>query len=219
MTGEASGRTAHVIIDGQHLEVPEGTRLLTAAAAAGIDIPTLCYHPNLTANAVCRLCVVEPSRGRTLIPACAVSCFDGLEVSTDSPRVQRARKVILELLQSATDCSEAPSVQAYSARYGADPARFADGARRTVPVKDDNPFYVRDYDKCILCWRCVQVCAEDVQFTYALTLGERGFHTHIATFFDAPMPDTTCVFCGNCVEVCPSGALKGKQEWRLDCGF
>jgi NADH dehydrogenase/NADH:ubiquinone oxidoreductase subunit G len=219
MTAEAAGRPAHVTIDGQHLEVPEGTLLLHAAAAAGVEIPTLCYHPNLTANAICRMCVVEPSRGRTLIPACAVGCFDGLEVNTDSPRVQRARKVILELLHSAADCSEAPAIQAYSERYGADPARFTGDARRTVAVKDDNPFYVRDYDKCILCWRCVQVCAEDVQFTYALTLGERGFHTHIATFFDAPMPDTTCVFCGNCVEVCPSGALKGKQEWLMEQGL
>ncbi len=78
---------------------------------------------------------------------------------------------------------------------------------------------MRDYSKCILCWRCVQVCADDVQNTFALTLGERGFHTSIATFFDAPMPDTPCVFCGNCVEVCPTGALKGRQEWLLDQGL
>ena len=219
MTGDTGGRAAHITIDGQALEVPEGTPLLQAAATLGIEIPTLCYHPNLTPNAICRLCVVEPSRGRTLIPACAVGCFDGLQVSTDSPRVQRARKVILELLHSAADCSETPAILAYSARYGADPARFAEGERRTVAVKDDNPFFVRDYDKCILCWRCVQVCADDVQYTYALTLGERGFHTHIATCFEAPMPDTTCVFCGNCVEVCPSGALKGKQEWLMEQGL
>lgn len=219
MSGEPAGSAVRITIDDQHLEVPEGTLLLDAAAVAGIEIPTLCYHPNLTANAICRMCVVEPSRGRTLIPACAVRSFDGLAVSTDSPRVQRARRVILELLQSAVDCSEAPAIRAYSARYGADPTRFAGGARRTVTVKEDNPFYVRDYDKCILCWRCVQVCADDVQFTYALTLGERGFHTHIATYFDAPMPDTTCVFCGNCVEVCPTGALKGKQEWLMEQGL
>jgi NADH dehydrogenase/NADH:ubiquinone oxidoreductase subunit G len=184
-----------------------------------VDIPTLCYHPNLTPNAVCRMCVVEPTRGRTLIPACVAPCVEGLEVHTDTPRVQRARKVILELLHSTVDCSEAPQIQTYSARYGADPARFAGGKRRDAAVKDDNPFYVRDYSKCILCWRCVQVCADDVQNTFALTLGERGFHTSIATFFDAPMPDTTCVFCGNCVEVCPTGALKGKQEWLLEQGL
>mgnify|MGYP003379944415 CR=1 FL=1 len=86
-------------------------------------------------------------------------CVEGLEVQTDTPRVQRARKVILELLHSTVDCSEAPQIETYSARFGADPTRFAGGERRAVAVKDDNPFYVRDYSKCILCWRCVQVCA------------------------------------------------------------
>ena len=208
-----------VVIDGHALTVPAGATVLAAAAEIGVDIPTLCYHPNLTPNAVCRMCVVEPSRGRTLIPACVAPCVEGLEVHTDTPRVQRARKVILELLHSTVDCSEAPQIQTYSARYGADPARFLGGERRDAAVKDDNPFYVRDYSKCILCWRCVQVCADDVQNTFALTLGERGFHTSIATFFDAPMPDTTCVFCGNCVEVCPTGALKGRQEWLLEQGL
>jgi len=208
-----------VVIDGHALTVPTGATVLAAATEIGVDIPTLCYHPNLTPNAVCRMCVVEPSRGRTLIPACVAPCVEGLEVHTDTPRVQRARKVILELLHSTVDCSEAPQIQTYSARYGVDPARFAGGERRNAAVKDDNPFYVRDYSKCILCWRCVQVCADDVQNTFALTLGERGFHTSIATFFDAPMPDTTCVFCGNCVEVCPTGALKGRQEWLLEQGL
>ena len=208
-----------VVIDGHALTVPAGATVLAAAAEIGVDIPTLCYHPNLTPNAVCRMCVVEPSRGRTLIPACVAPCVEGLEVHTDTPRVQRARKVILELLHSTVDCSEAPQIQTYSARYGADPARFLGGERRDAAVKDDNPFYVRDYSKCILCWRCVQVCADDVQNTFALTLGERGFHTSIATFFDAPMPDTTCVFCGNCVEMCPTGALKGRQEWLLEQGL
>ena len=208
-----------VVIDGHALTVPAGATVLAAAAEIGVDIPTLCYHPNLTPNAVCRMCVVEPSRGRTLIPACVAPCVEGLEVHTDTPRVQRARKVILELLHSTVDCSEAPQIQTYSARYGADPARFLGGERRDAAVKDDNPFYVRDYSKCILCWRCLQVCADDVQNTFALTLGERGFHTSIATFFDAPMPDTTCVFCGNCVEMCPTGALKGRQEWLLEQGL
>ncbi|MCS7040178.1 MAG: 4Fe-4S binding protein, partial [Anaerolineae bacterium] len=85
--------------------------------------------------------------------------------------------------------------------------------REHGPVMVDNPFYVRDYVKCILCWRCVQVCAEDVQFTFALGFNGRGFETSIATFFDRPMPETTCVFCGNCVGVCPTGALKGKREY------
>jgi predicted molibdopterin-dependent oxidoreductase YjgC len=83
-------------------------------------------------------------------------------------------------------------------------------------VIDDNPFYIRDYSQCVMCWRCIQVCADDVQHTYALTWGQRGINSHVATFFDEDMPDTTCVFCGNCVGVCPTGALKGVIEWQME---
>ena len=83
---------------------------------------------------------------------------------------------------------------------------------------DDNPMYVRDYAKCILCWRCVQVCAEDAQYTFALNFSGRGFETQIATFFDRPMPESTCVFCGQCVGVCPTNALKPRREWLLEQG-
>jgi len=91
------------------------------------------------------------------------------------------------------------------------------GARRGGDSYDERTC-LREYEKCILCWRCVQACGDDMQFTYALTLGGRGFHTRITTFFDAPMPDTTCVFCGNCVGVCPTGALKGMDEYLLEQG-
>jgi predicted molibdopterin-dependent oxidoreductase YjgC len=137
-------------------------------------------------------------------------------VNTETDRVLRARRVILELLASTVDLSDAPEVLEYARRYGADLGRFADGERRAFPVYDDNPFYVRDYSKCIMCWRCIQVCAEDVQNTYALTWGGRGFHSHVTTAAGAPMADTTCVFCGNCVGACPTGALKGKGEFALD---
>ncbi len=94
--------------------------------------------------------------------------------------------------------------------------RFAGGKSRTFEVLDDNPFYLRDYSQCVMCWRCIQVCAEDVQYTFALTWGGRGLASHVATFFDEDMPDTTCVFCGNCVGVCPTGALKGKVEANME---
>ena len=90
--------------------------------------------------------------------------------------------------------------------------------RRERPVIDDNPMYVRDYAKCILCWRCVQVCADDAQYTFALNFDGRGFETQIGTFFDRSMPETTCVFCGQCVGVCPTGALKPRREWLLQQG-
>jgi predicted molibdopterin-dependent oxidoreductase YjgC len=116
------------------------------------------------------------------------------------------------------DLSEAPTIQAQMADCGARPQRFPDAERRESPVLDDNPMYIRDYSKCILCWRCVQVCAEDAQYAFALNFEGRGFETQIGVFFDKPMPETTCVFCGQCVGVCPSGALKPRREWLLDEG-
>jgi NADH dehydrogenase/NADH:ubiquinone oxidoreductase subunit G len=203
-------------IDGRQVTAPAGTSILDAARTAGAAIPTICYHPSLSANAVCRLCTVEVQGARTLQPACALPVTEGMVVSTTSERVAAARRVILELLASTVDLHDAPEIQAQIARYGADPARFAGGERREFPVLDDNPFYVRDYSQCVMCWRCIQVCADDVQFTYALTWGGRGISSHVATFFDEDMPDTSCVFCGNCVGVCPTGALKGKVEFKLE---
>ena len=202
-------------INGRTVRVPTGTTLLAAAREIGIDIPTLCYHPNLTANGVCRLCVVEVVGARTLQPACVTRAAQDMVVNTETDRVHTARRVLLELLASTVDLSEAPDVLAYIERYGAQPERFGDGIRREFPVLDDNPFYTRDYSKCVMCWRCIQVCAEDVQNTYALTWGGRGFGSRVTTAFEDKMPDTTCVFCGNCVGVCPTGALKGKVEWQM----
>lgn len=201
-------------IDGRSVQAPAGATILQAAEGAGIAVPTICFHPSLTANAVCRLCVVEVVGARTLQPACVVPVAEGMVVATGSERVLTARRVILELLASTVDLHDAPEIQAQIAAHGADPERFAGGKRRELPLLDDNPFYVRDYSQCVMCWRCIQVCADDTQLTYALTWGGRGIGSHVATFFDEDLPDTTCVFCGNCVGVCPTGALKGKVEFE-----
>ncbi len=202
-------------INGRTVRAPAGTTILNAARSAGVEIPTLCYHPNLTANGICRLCVVEVVGARNLQPACVVPVAQAMVVNTETERVLTARRVILELLSSTVDLSEAPEILAYMKRIDAQPGRFAGGVRRKFPVAVDNPFYVREYSKCVMCWRCIQVCAGDVQNTYALTWGGRGIHSHVATAYDAPMPQTTCVFCGNCVGVCPTGALKGRTEYEL----
>jgi predicted molibdopterin-dependent oxidoreductase YjgC len=122
------------------------------------------------------------------------------------------------MLAASVDLSQAPEIQRQMELFGADKNRFPGAKMRGRPLLDDNPFYVRDYEKCIQCWRCVQACADDLQFTYALGIGGRGFESHIVTFFEAPMPETTCVFCGNCVAVCPTGALIGKAEFLLEQG-
>ena len=103
--------------------------------------------------------------------------------------------------------------------YDAAADRFPGAERRESAIKDDNPMYVRDYSKCLLCWRCVQVCDEDAQYTYAINFSGRGYETQIATFFDRPIPETTCVLCGQCVGVCPTGALKAKREYLLENGM
>ncbi|HMK09057.1 MAG TPA: 2Fe-2S iron-sulfur cluster-binding protein [Anaerolineales bacterium] len=208
----------HVVIDGVTATVPPGSTILQAAGAVAIDIPVLCYFEHTTSNGLCRLCVVETEGARGLQAACVSVPREGAVIHTRSENVLRARRTILEMLAATVDLSEAPEVQRRMEEVGARPERFAGGARREPPMLDDNPMYIRDYAKCVLCWRCVQVCAEDAQYTYALNFTGRGFHTSIGTFFDQPMPQTTCVFCGQCVGVCPTGALKGKREYLLQQG-
>jgi NADP-reducing hydrogenase subunit HndD len=205
-------------IDDQSITVPEGTTILRAAQQIKKDVPTICYHPHFKAPSLCRMCVVEVEKSRVLVQACSRACENGMVVRSDTPRVQQARKTILELLNSAVDVSEAPEIQEYTRKYGADAQRFADVAKRDLPLHDDNPFYIRDYSKCILCWRCVQACGEDVQWTFAIDKAGRGFETRIATFFDKPIPESTCVYCGNCVQACPTGALKPKREFWVEAG-
>jgi len=206
-------------IDNQTVTVPEGTSLLEAARSIGLEIPTICYHEACTSNGLCRTCVVEVEGARVLSASCVAQAGEGMVVHTRSPRVERSRRTILELLASAVDLSESPDAQSMIAEYQADMSRFPGAAQRDIPMIDDNPMYVRDYSKCVLCWRCVQVCAEDAQYTFALNFSGRGFSTQIGTFFDKMMPATTCVFCGQCVGVCPSGALKSKREWLLEQEF
>jgi NADH dehydrogenase/NADH:ubiquinone oxidoreductase subunit G len=209
----------HLTINGREVSAPQGATILAAAQSIGEAIPTICYHEACTANALCRLCVVEVEGARVLVPACTAQVNEGMRVNTRSERVERSRRTILEMLASTVNLSEAPEIMAHIATHQAQTDRFPQAERRSPPLLDDNPMYVRDYEKCILCWRCVQVCAEDAQYTYAINFGGRGFETSIATFFERPMPATTCVFCGQCVGVCPSGALKPKREWLLEQGL
>jgi NADH dehydrogenase/NADH:ubiquinone oxidoreductase subunit G len=208
-----------LVIDGKEIAVEAGKTLLDAARENGIKIPTICFHEATTANALCRICVVEVEGMRVLQPACIVQAATNMKVQTRSEKVLRARKTILEMLASTMDLSEAADIQAMMSDYGVDVNRFPEAERREIPLKDDNPMYVRDYSKCLLCWRCVQVCADDAQYTYAINFEGRGYETQIGTFFDRSIPETTCVLCGQCVGVCPTGALKPKREFLLEQGM
>ncbi len=206
-------------INGIECQVPEGTTLLEAARYLDIDIPVICLHEATTAKGLCRQCVVEVEGRRTLAPSCITLAEEGMVVFTESERVVRVRRTILEMLHASSDISHSPALQAQMEKYTADPERFPGAKKRQYEILDDNPFYVRDYSQCILCWRCVQACGDDIQFTYALGLGGRGHDSRISTFYELPMPETTCVFCGNCVAVCPTEALQDKTEYLLEKGL
>lgn len=206
-------------IDGRKVTVEPGTTILQAARQAGVEVPVLCYFAHTTSNGLCRLCVVEVEGAKGLQAACVTVVRSGAVVHTRSPNVERVRRTILEMLSSTVDLSESPELQRMLDETGAHPERFDGGRERRPSRIDDNPVYVREYAKCVLCWRCVQVCAEDAQYTYAINFGGRGFSTRIATFFERPLPATTCVFCGQCVGVCPTGALKAKREFLFEQGL
>jgi len=214
-------RAVDLKIDGKDVRVPEGTTLLQACKSVGIETPTLCYLENLTPVNVCRVCVVEVEGSRVLVPACSRPAEPGMVVHTDSERVRHSRKLVFELLGSSVDLSTAdPRFLADMERYGAAPDRFdtpgmdGHGAKATVaqPVKIDNELYVRDYSKCVLCYKCVEACGTDAQNTFAIAVAGRGFNATIATEFETPLPDSACVYCGNCIGVCPTGALMFKSE-------
>ena len=211
--------TVTFFMDGKEVSAESGQTLLDVARENGIDIPTICFHEATTANALCRICVVEVEGMRVLQPACIVEAANSMKVQTRSEKVIRARRTILEMLASTMDLSEAAEIQKMMFEYGASSSRFPDAERRESEVKDDNPMYVRDFSKCLLCWRCVQVCAEDAQYTFAINFDGRGFETQIGTFFDRTSPETSCVLCGQCVAVCPTGALKPKREFLLEQGM
>ncbi|MEO8196664.1 MAG: 2Fe-2S iron-sulfur cluster-binding protein, partial [Thermoanaerobaculia bacterium] len=158
--------TVAIEVDGVALEVEAGATLLDACRGAGIDVPTLCFLATLTPANACRLCVVEVEGARVLAPACSRRAEPGMKVKTQSERVRLSRKLVLELLGSSVDLSTAPGLAELMQEYGADPARFgapADIQRVESGVKIDNDLYVRDYGKCVLCYKCVDACGHDAQ--------------------------------------------------------
>jgi predicted molibdopterin-dependent oxidoreductase YjgC len=210
----APRKMVELTVDGQAVRVLEGSTILDACRLLAIETPTLCYGDTLTALNVCRVCVVEVEGARTLVPACSRKVEAGMVVHTDSERVRTSRRLVLELLGSSVDLSLAPEALAYIAQYDAKPERFgAEAATVAQDVKIDNDLYVRDYSRCILCYKCVSACGEDHQNTFAIAVAGRGFAAHISTELDVTLPESACVYCGNCIAVCPTGALMSKAEY------
>lgn len=206
-------RMVELEIDGVRVRAREGSTLLDACKQRGIDTPTLCFAENLTPVNACRVCVVELEGARALVPACARKVEPNMVVRTDSDRVKSARKMVLELLGSSVDMSATRGFSEWCARYDAQPERL--GTPPRTPVVDDNALFVRDYSKCMLCYKCVEACGSDAQHTFAIVMSGRGGHAKIATEFDVSLPDSACVFCGNCVGVCPTAALQFRREHEL----
>lgn len=231
-------RLVSISVDGSEVSVPEGATILDACSAMGKDIPTLCYGDTLTPKNACRMCMVELEGSRTLVPACSRRVQESMVLQTDTERVRHSRRLVLELLGSSVDLSTTPRVDAWMAEYDAEPERFgppaaadtdrddhtpgehetADGsvaASMNQPVKIDNELYVRDYSKCILCYMCVDACGEQWQNSFAIQIAGRGFDSQISTEYAVELPESACVYCGNCIEVCPTGALSFKSEFDM----
>ncbi|MEZ5174881.1 MAG: 2Fe-2S iron-sulfur cluster-binding protein [Acidimicrobiia bacterium] len=205
-----------ITIDGRGYTVAAGSTILEVCNETGIAVPTLCYLETLKPFNSCRVCVVEVSGSRTLVPACSRTVAEGMEVATESERVVATRTMVYELLASSVDLSLVNDETAmFMERYGVDGDLFdtSERMRRAVKIEDD--LYIRDYDKCIMCFRCVAACGPDAQNTFAIDVAGRGLAATISTEYDIVLPDSACVYCGNCVGVCPSGALMVKTEYDM----
>lgn len=204
-------------IDGIDVCVPAGTTILEAAKTIGIKIPTLCYMKEINEIGACRVCVVEVKGARTLVASCVFPVSEGMEVTTNSERVYNARKTTLELMLSdhKKDCLSCErnlkcELQALSNEYGCNANRFRGATSKNEPA-DVTDYLVRDNAKCILCRRCVAVCNK-IQTVAVIGANERGFKTNVSPAFEESLASSPCVACGQCINVCPTGALHEKSE-------
>lgn len=208
-----------VTIDGITVEVPSHYTVLEAAKEAGIDIPTLCYLKEINQIGACRICLVEIEGVRNLQTSCTYPVFDGMKVYTNTPKIREARRLNLELILSNHDrncltCVRSTNceLQALAKRLGVEEIRF-EGENIRYPIDDASPAVVRDPNKCVLCRRCVAVCSE-VQNVFAIGMVNRGFKTMVAPSFGRSLKDSPCISCGQCIMVCPVGAIYEKDHTK-----
>jgi NADH-quinone oxidoreductase subunit G len=210
-------------LDGEVVSFTLGETLYEVAQRHGKEIPTLCYDPRLKAFGACRLCAVEVKGARVPVASCTALATLDTEVFIDSERLQRHRKTLLEMVASENGGAvEVDPLRGYAsqefgqlvAQHDARTDRFVGSCSGASKFEDPNPFILRDYDRCISCYRCVRVCAEQ-EGDYAISVANRGFATQIAVEFAGDLRDSACTFCGQCVQTCPTGALADKKAMRF----
>ncbi len=210
-------QTVNLKINGIPVTVPAGSTILEAARVANVDIPTLCYLKDINCIGACRICVVEATGARGLVAACVYPVAEGMEVQTNTPNVRESRKTTIELLLSnhnkkclscvrSTNCE----LQQLARDYGADEDRFQ-AEEMDKPIDTSSAYIVRDNNKCVNCMRCVAAC-KAMQSVSVIGPIQRGFKTHIGCAFDAPLGESPCVGCGQCIVACPTGALQEKSS-------
>jgi predicted molibdopterin-dependent oxidoreductase YjgC len=210
-----------VTIDGREVPYRDGQTLYEAIRGTGQNVPTLCYDPRLEAFGSCRLCVVELEGARNPVASCTTRCTPGMKVNTRTEVLEKHRKTLLEMVASENRNLKIDPTSGYSSQelgsllneYQAFTGRFKGKQSGHSHPTDKNPFILRDYDNCISCYRCVRVCAEQ-EGDYAISIAGRGFHTQITTEFGNHLKDSSCTFCGQCVQTCPTGALGDKKALR-----
>ncbi len=212
-----------ITLNGEEVSYSPGETLYEIAEREEVQIPTLCYDPRLDAFGSCRLCVVEVEGSRNPVASCTTKATPDMVVQTHTERVERFRKVLLEMVASENREVDVDPLRSYASQelktlvdqYDARSGRFSGKQSGRSKAEDDNPFLMRDYDLCISCYRCVRVCAEQ-EGDYAISMMDRGFHTQITTEFDGLLKDSSCTFCGQCVQTCPTGALADRKALRSE---
>lgn len=217
----SESRSHTIFLDGEEVAFTPGESVFQVSERHQKEIPSLCYDDRLEAFGACRLCVVELEGARNPVASCTTKATQGMRITTKSGKLEMHRRVLMELVTSENRTVDVDELSGYASqematlvdRYDARTGRFEGAKSGTSKPGDPNPFILRDYENCISCYRCVRVCAEQ-EGDYAISIANRGFHTQITTEFDGLLKDSSCTFCGQCIQTCPTGALGDLKALR-----